>query len=116
MDGQMNLAQFTWITKRRPCEYSFFRYVGQRVSTLHHEIKTIAEIEPYYTIFTDRTVGTPYDTIPIDSVEKNVALQCELEYQNWRLSKEKDICEKNRILKNIECIKEALHGKGQMVR
>lgn len=46
----------------RPCDYSFRRYIGQRVRRWRTgEVARITEIKPYYTYLDDGTVGTPYD-------------------------------------------------------
>lgn len=56
--------------KRKPCEYSFKRYVGQRVRLNITEgivSGTIVEIEKYYTIVKANgrlLVGTPTNTSP----------------------------------------------------
>lgn len=54
--------------KRRPCEYSFKRYIGQRVRTASGKHGKIAGIENYYThILSDEgelLVGTPTTTAP----------------------------------------------------
>lgn len=58
--------------KRRPCEYSFKRYAGQRVCVGNYgeEPKQgkITKIEPYYTHVTTDSgkliVGTPTNTWP----------------------------------------------------
>ena len=111
MDGQMNIAQVMAPKKRRPCEYSFIRYIGQKVSTLHGQ-KTIAVIEPYYTIFTDGMVGTPHDIKPIDEYENRFALTAELEYEQWKLSRTKECdCFRTITIKNIEILKELLNER-----
>ena len=59
IDGQISIFDFRRTNEKlKPCEYRFVRYVGQKV-WLNGEIKTIAEIEPYYTITADGLVGTP---------------------------------------------------------
>ena len=35
--------------KKRPCEYSFKRYIGQKIIVQNGEIGKIVKIEPYYT-------------------------------------------------------------------
>ena len=58
--------------KRKPCEYKFQRYIGQRVRSKSKYgadyVGTITGIGPYYTdILTDdgrEIVGTPYDVWP----------------------------------------------------
>ena len=58
------------IGKRKPCEYSFQRYEGQRVKFwLSGEVGKIVQIEPYYTIVdTGKCLmaGTPTTICPAD--------------------------------------------------
>ncbi len=55
---------------KRPCEYSFQRYIGQKVRISVTEGKLegkIKGIEPYYTIISVKGreyAGTPYNTYP----------------------------------------------------
>lgn len=56
---------------RKPCEYRFHRFIGQRIRFWREGIEaTISEIKPYYTYcLTDNgeiLVGTPYDISPME--------------------------------------------------
>lgn len=63
--GQMSIFDFIPGNKiRKPCQYTFDRYIGQKVWLLG-EIKIIAKIESYYTFTTDRMVGTPSTIYPV---------------------------------------------------
>lgn len=62
-EGQYSI--FDAVPKRKPCEYRFQRYIGQWVRD-SHGVHQIAEIEHYYTIYTDRMVGTPHDMRPLE--------------------------------------------------
>lgn len=61
--------------ERRPCEYSFQRYIGQRVRSKSkygvQYVGVITGIGPYYTdILTDngcQIAGTPYDVEPLET-------------------------------------------------
>ncbi len=54
----------------RPCNYSFTRYIGQKVRRWRTgEISRITEIFPYYTYLEDGTVGTPYDICEVKEDE-----------------------------------------------
>ena len=65
--------------KRKPCEYNFQRYIGQRVRfsgdyhAHHGEVGTITGIGKYYTdIKMDdgrELAGTPYDISPAEKGE-----------------------------------------------
>lgn len=77
MDGQLTVYDLG--KKKRPCEYSFQRYIGQRVR-LHCTEGTIEgvieKIEPYYTYIKaeDKELyyaGTPYNVSPAEGSEKN---------------------------------------------
>lgn len=69
MEGQISIFDFKQTNEKlKPCEYRFVRYIGQKVWLLG-EIKTIAEIGPYYTIMTDRMVGTPTTIYPVKEDE-----------------------------------------------
>ena len=48
MDGQLSL--FDVEKKKRPCQYSFQRYIGQKVIVQDGVIGKIVKIEPYYTL------------------------------------------------------------------
>ena len=61
-------------TDKRPCRYSFHRYLGQKVNTKKHGICTIIGIDgSYYTDIRsekgERLVGTPYDIWPVEEEE-----------------------------------------------
>jgi len=66
MTGQLSL--FDLHEKKRPCDYGFQRYIGQRVGTRDHGLCTITKIDTYYTDIRstkgERLVGTPYDIWP----------------------------------------------------
>lgn len=66
MIGQLSI--FDLGESRRPCDYRFQRYIGQEVEDRHGR-HIIAEIQPYYTIYTDRMVGTPHDMHLVESEE-----------------------------------------------
>lgn len=100
MEGQYSLFDNAPIRKRKPGEYSFHRYIGQKVSSFG-KTHTIVDIDTYYTFFEDRTGGTPHDTLPIDPKEVLEAHKTELEYQEYRFSREHDSISKN----NIEILK-----------
>ena len=52
---------------KRPCDYSFVRYIGQTVRRWRtDEISKITEIKPYYTYLDDGSVATPYDIVPVE--------------------------------------------------
>lgn len=75
--GQYKLDSYQTSEKRRPCDYTWARYIGQPVrlgttsGTVHGVIK---RIEKYYTIITDQSgrewAGTPYDTAPDNRKEE----------------------------------------------
>lgn len=74
MAEQLNL--FDYLTmgakKRKPCEYSFNRYIGQRVELLNGEKGTVCGIGPYYThVMTSKgiMVGDPSTMAPIEEVD-----------------------------------------------
>ena len=48
MDGQLSLYDIE--EKRRPCQYSFQRYIGQEIIVQDGVIGKIVKIEPYYTL------------------------------------------------------------------
>ena len=69
IDGQISIFDFRRTNEKlKPCEYGFVRYIGQKV-WLNGEIKTIAEIEPYYKITADGLVGTPSTIYPVKEEE-----------------------------------------------
>ena len=100
MEGQYSLFDNAPLRKRKPGEYSFHRYIGQKVSSFG-KTHTIVDIDTYYTFFEDRTGGTPHDTLQIDPKERLEAHKTELEYQEYRFSREHDSISKN----NIEILK-----------
>lgn len=65
--------------KEKPCDYSFKRYIGQKVAD-HRGIHEISEVHEFYTYYTDGTCGTPHDMYPVDPEERREALEEELEY------------------------------------
>lgn len=73
--GQMTIFDFLKPEKRRPCDYRFHRYLGQKVRFNHGRdilpgIYTVKEIEKYYTIVIDEggreLAGTPTTIFPVD--------------------------------------------------
>ena len=104
MYGQLSLFDNAPVKKHKPCEYSFHRYVGQKVYTLYGEIKTIAEIELYYTIFTDNTCGTPHDLTPVDPKEYAEMLDVEIEYNEY-MAAGKDYTNRSIAMRNLEILK-----------
>ena len=95
--GQYDLFGNRPEVKRRPCEYSFTRYIGQKVRDRHGK-HTIAEIEPYYTIYNDGTIGTPHDMEPVDKGERLDSLKTELEYQKYLQKRERDSISQSNII------------------
>ena len=72
MKGQYSI--FDYHPKKRPCEYGFQRYIGQKVrfnqSCGDGGVHTITEIEKYYTIMDDGMwVGTPTTIHPVRGEE-----------------------------------------------
>ncbi len=68
MDGQFTLYDIN--KKKRPCEYSFQRFIGQKVR-VRGKVGIIVEIEPYYTTVLQENsdsliCGTPYDLTPLE--------------------------------------------------
>lgn len=55
-------------SKRKPCEYSFERYIGQKVFC-RGQVCEIIEIEKYYTILSGDMVGTPTTIYPVNEEE-----------------------------------------------
>ena len=103
MDEQINIFGVAPLKKRKPCEYSFARYEGQRVRD-HHGEHIIAKVEEFYTIYTDGTVGTPHNMSPVDESEREASLLTELEYNEHIFSQNKDSIAGH----NIEIIKNLL--------
>lgn len=74
--GQMSLFDFIdKPKKRRPCDYRFKRYIGQKVRFRDRKgIYRITDIFPYYTYIInwkgEELVGTPYDIWPVDRSEE----------------------------------------------
>lgn len=77
MKGQISI--FDTGKKKRPCEYSFIRYIGQKVrfnklfepaGTYNGEEAIITDIFPYYTYCRTKSgkqfVGTPGTIYPVD--------------------------------------------------
>ena len=103
MIGQYTLFGNAPKLKRRPCEYSFQRYIGQVVRD-HRGTHVIAEIEDYYTIYTDNTVGTPHDMSPVDESEFKEMIETEIEYFEHVLSGNNDT-NKSIAKKNLEILR-----------
>lgn len=74
MNGQYSIWDYlTDQNKPKPCEYSFLRYIGQKVG-IGGTIGIIEEIEDYYTIVDagDRyMIGTPTNMWPIEGGDLN---------------------------------------------
>ena len=75
MEGQLSLFDMDNGDDKKPCEYKFKRYIGQKVKN-HNGKFTIKEIEGYYTIMTKddekmkrEWIGTPHDLAPVDITE-----------------------------------------------
>ena len=67
MDGQYTIWDIQGPTKK-PCEYSFPRYIGQKVRFFRDgKVGTVTEIGPYYTtvnIGGREYAGTPTTIVP----------------------------------------------------
>lgn len=101
MEGQYSLFDNAPLRKKRmPSEYSFRRYIGQKVSSFG-KVHTIVGIDKYYSFFEDRTIGTPHDTLPVDPKERLEAYKTDLEYQEYRYNREHDSISQ----RNIEILK-----------
>ena len=62
LNGQLSMFDMPEAERKRPCDYSFRRYIGQEVRRWRTgEILRITQIKPYYTYLDDGSVGTPYD-------------------------------------------------------
>ena len=74
MNGQYSIWDYLTDQKNpKPCEYSFLRYIGQKVS-IGGTIGIIEEIEDYYTIVDagDRyMIGTPTNMWPIEGGDQD---------------------------------------------
>ena len=104
MEGQYSLFDNASLLKKRmPSEYAFRRYIGQKVSSFG-KVHTIVGIDKYYSFFEDRTIGTPHDTLPVDSKERLEAHKTELEYQEYRYNIEHDFISR----RNIEILKKLI--------
>lgn len=67
INGQLTLFD---MQTGRPCDYSFRRYIGQKVRRWRTgKIARITEIKPYYTYLDDGTVATPCDICEVDESE-----------------------------------------------
>lgn len=54
--------------RRRPCDYSFRRYIGQKVKRWRTgKICRITGIKPYYTYLDDGSVATPTDLCEVEN-------------------------------------------------
>lgn len=79
INGQLSLYDYlTDQENLRPCDYSFKRYIGQKVGIGYAgyptKIGVITDIEPYYTIVDagDRyMIGTPTNMWPIEGGDLN---------------------------------------------
>ena len=71
MDGQMNIFDQPR-EKKKPCEYGFTRYIGQKVRLHSGEVGTVVCIDSYYTtVKTDKGLlcGTPTTMGPVNREE-----------------------------------------------
>lgn len=71
IEGQINAFDFLKTERKRPCEYDFVRYKGQRVCVFfrtRYIHGTITTFDDYYTEIRDddgkEWIGTPTNTIP----------------------------------------------------
>ena len=78
IEGQMNAFDFMTKERKRPCEYDFIRYTGQRVCVFfrtNYIHGTVTAFDDYYTEIRDDAmkewVGTPTNTIPEERWEQN---------------------------------------------
>ena len=112
MNGQYTLDGLAPVKKRRPCEYSFSRYIGQIVRD-HRGVLRIKEIEPFYTIFDDNTCGSPHDLSPVDPDEYNEMIDVEIEYEEWVLNNDKSRDDTNRGIakRNLEILYKIKRGE-----
>lgn len=68
-EGQLSIFDLHFGEKKKPCDYSFQRYIGQEVGLLCGVHGKITEIEPYYTIVSvngEEYAGTPSTTYPLE--------------------------------------------------
>ncbi len=78
MEGQLSLFDIHNGTKR-PCDYRFKRYIGQKVNISISEgdfVGEVIRIEPYYTIirvpgYPHLLAGTPTTFGPVNKEEKD---------------------------------------------
>ena len=103
MVGQYSIFDNAPRVKRKPCEYAFQRYIGQVVRD-HRGTHVIKEIEPFYTIYTDNTCGTPHDMSPEDESEYMEMIETEIEY-NEHLLMGKNDTNKSIARKNLEILR-----------
>lgn len=89
------------------CGYRFDRYIGQKVKD-HNGDHIIKEIWPYYTLFEDGMVGTPFDLSPVDHEERMAYLRNELRVEIQLAKKEKDSSFKSIHIENIRKIIKAM--------
>lgn len=74
MDGQLSLFDIPAEKgKRKPYEYDFLRYIGQKVELWRKgKVGIITKIEPYYTdilVDGEEYVGTPTTICPVNKGE-----------------------------------------------
>lgn len=79
MKGQYSLFDNAPVLRRRPCEYPFKRYIGQKVRDNNGE-HIISEIHGFYTYYTDGLCGTPHNMHPVDQQEYLEAIETDIEY------------------------------------
>lgn len=106
LTGQYTIYSF-FQKKTRPADYSFQRYIGQKVYD-SHGIHTIKEIEPFYTIYDDGMVGSPHDMSPVNKRELMESLVVEHEYFSELLRKDHSSF-RSVYAKNIELIEKRLN-------
>lgn len=80
MDGQFSIFDVgIKQDRRKPCEYAFARYIGQKVATNRY-VGTICKIEPYYTHIRtadgEVVAGSPHDLVPLDLLRKDDSIKC----------------------------------------
>lgn len=93
--------------KRKPYEYSFRRYIGQKVRDRHGE-HVIKKIESFYTEYEDRMVGTPHDMHPVNDSEYLNSLTVEREYNEWLRDTSENAETRNTAIKNLDLLEKAI--------
>ena len=104
MNGQYELFSIMPPKKRKPCEYSFQRYIGQKVED-SHGTHTIKSIEQFYTFYEDGMVGSPHDMSPVNRDEYAEMIDVEIEYNQY-LANGKDRTNRNIGISNLSILTE----------